>query len=116
MEMTLRRPHGGEAVLVGIFRSLKQQAVLAASGLGRISGKVEKTEVNWPRVESRPRRRARDPLGLLLDNHAETARQRPEQLQYRNIERDAGGREPDTGFCPQHLVHGGEEVGDVVVL
>src|SRR6185369_6182724 len=103
-------------VLVGILCSLEQQAVLAAGGLGRIGGKIEKTEIDRSRVQSRCRRRARHPLRLLLDNDSEAARQRPKQLQYRNVEGDAGGGEPYAWLRPQHLIHGRKEVSDVAVL
>jgi hypothetical protein len=116
VEVALRRPDRREAVGVGELGALHQQPVLLRAG-ALAGGEVEQAEVD---VAGRRRRVAPDPahLGLAAgeQHDLEASRERPEQLEHRDVERDARLGEPHAGLVElDPLVHAGEEVGDVAV-
>ena len=53
---------------------------------------------------------------VAVDDDGESTRQRPEQLEHRNIERHAGDGQPDAGLAADGAIHAGEEIHHVAVL
>ena len=53
---------------------------------------------------------------VAVNHYLEAAGQGPEQLQHRDVERDTGDRQPDSGFGSNRPVHAHEKVDDVAVL
>ncbi len=111
VEMTLRRPHRLEAVGVREPGAVEQQPVLVVATRFRAC-EVEQAE---RRVPARLLR-ARQCAALAVQYHRGAARQRPEELEHRDVERQARHRQPRAGRDAQPLVHRGEEVEHVAVL
>ena len=97
VEVPFGGPDSGEAMLVCEAGTIKQQAVriprLAMTGMRR---EVEEAEFHHPFRARRLSHLLFDgrPIERWRDDHAKASRQRPEQFQNRDIERDAGDREP----------------------
>ncbi len=117
VEVTFRRPHGDEVVLVGEPRAIEQQAVLVLFVLALVAGEVEQAEVD--RALRRGDGDERLALFVAMEHDGEAARQRPQQLEHRDVEAEAGDGEPRLLFATarvDHLVHPDLEVRDVAVL
>ena len=92
VEVTLRRPDRDEAVLVGEPRALEQQAVLVLLVLALVAREVEQAEVD--RALRRGDGDERLALFVAVQHDGEAARQRPQQLEHRDVEAEAGDGEP----------------------
>ena len=92
VEVALGGPDRDEAVAVGEARALEQEAVLPLLVLGRVAREVEQAEVH------RASRGGGGHEGLALlvavQHDREAPRERPEQLEHRDVEAQAGDGEP----------------------
>ena len=116
VEVPLGHPDGRESVRVREPRPFEEQVIgVGPVGL-RLAREVEEAEVD--RLGGDTDAHAHRRLGLVrLDHHRTAACERPEQLEHRDIERDAGDGEPgDRALRVDPLVHADEEVRHVAVL
>ena len=117
MEVALGRPHRGKAVLVAVLRAFEQQPVLVGDALGLVAGEVEQAEVQRAMRMRAARRRGGRAVLVGRDDDVVAARQRPAQLEHRDVERQAGDGEPGARrVVAEMAVHAGEEVHHVAVL
>ena len=80
MEMTLRSPDRGQAVLVRKLRPFDQQSVFVLAGPVSIAGKIKEAEVHPAFRLARARVCGAKSAFLPLYDHFETACERPEQF------------------------------------
>ena len=110
VEMPLGRPDRFEAVSIGESGRLQDEPVRIGIGAVHAAGKMEETERGPVR-----------PIGIAdrarpVHHHLEAARQGPQQLEHRDVERGARHCQPLPGTSDvDHLVHAREEVDHVGV-
>ncbi len=122
VKVPLGRPDGAKAVRVGVFRPLQQQFILVRPHAIVIAPVIE-AEIHWPRRHGDTSTwrifPGRDRCAHVVPGqyHAKPACQRPEQLEHRDVEGQAGHGQPCAGrIMRDPFIHAGEEIGDVAVL
>ena len=100
MEVPFRRPNRLETVPVGEPGAFEQKTVLVAPFLGFVAREVEEAESNGGVCVREGRSAGALPrfVVALVQHDLETARQGPEDLQHRDVERNARRRQPRAPF------------------
>ena len=88
-----------------------------------VSPRIERqhTRQRWRHLQMRDAV-ARDFIGnsrrafVTVHNHRKPARERPKQLQHRNVKRHAGDGQPHAGLTADGAIHAGEEIHHIAVL
>jgi hypothetical protein len=113
VEVPLGRPHRAEAVRVREARALEQQPIALGAVLALVAREVEQAELG-PRARRSGADAARD---RRRQHDLETARERPQQLEHRDVEGRAGDRQPGARRVVRDVrVDRREEAGHVAVL
>ena len=116
VEVALGRPHCAETVLICELGTFQQQFVFLGAGAVVVAPVVE-AEVHLL-IRDRKMAAGDERAVLVAGEHQfEAARQGVEQLQHRNVERQAGDGQPHTGWIvADAVVHAAEEVRHIAVL
>src|SRR5690606_37256953 len=118
MEVTLGRPDRTKTMRIGETGAFKQKLVFARAHAIVIAPEIE-AEIDAAGKAGRPARAGGRKPRVGLDHDLEAMRERPEELQHRNVEGKACDRKPDIlAVCrARHaVIHADEEVDDVSML
>ena len=114
VEMPLRRPDGAEPVGIGKARTFQQKLILLRP-LPVVIAPVIERKLHLLRAGN-PARRHQGAVFIRRDHHREPARQGPEQLQHRNVERQRRHRQPNPRFNANPLIHPGKEIRHIAMF
>ena len=114
VEMPLRRPDRDKAILVGKLRPVQQQLVFVPPD-AIVIAPVEQAELHPPCADWSLRYQR--PGLVTRHHHGKSPGQRPEQFQHRDVKRQAGHGQPDTGRAVADSgIHAGKKVRHVAVF
>ncbi len=116
MEVALGRPHRGKAVGVGELCPFEQEPILAGSRLRPVAREVEEAEGHRPGALRARGGGPGDDRALAEEDDLGAAAERPEELEHRDVEADAGGGEEAVAGPAAHgSIHPEEEIDHAVV-
>ena len=118
MKVAFRRPHRIKTMLIGELRSFDEQLIFVRGvSTAVVTGKVIQTEIEFFGLFCCGSFTRRYALLTAMQHYGKSARQTPENLQHRNVERYAGLRQPHAGrLAPEPGVHARKKVHHIAVL